>query len=137
VNKYLSEKRWTEKQLIDNWWVSYKEKGWYSGPHLFIFPTGIYVATSLTIRGTHSPTFNKNMFGVEMIGDYEHEELPDEIKNLTASAISVLYSFMGLLPTEVNLRFHFEDPRTTHPCPGKNVRDKGMWLNLIKSQKEN
>jgi hypothetical protein len=129
-------RKYSEGQLIDNWWVSYKRNKWFSGPHLFIFPTGIWIASPLHIRGTHSPSFNKTRFGVEMIGEYDKEVLPESIKTYTAQALKALLDHMKLEPTEQTLKFHGEDPRTSHKgCPGKNARNKKMWLDLIKGVK--
>jgi hypothetical protein len=125
-------KKISEGQLIDNWWVSYKRMGWYSGPHLFIFPTGIWIASPLNDRGTHSPSFNRTRFGVEMIGEYDKELLPENIKNYTAEAIRALLDFIGVPVNATTLKFHGEDPRTSHKgCPGKNARDKSVWIKLI------
>jgi hypothetical protein len=129
-------KKYTEGQLIDNWWVSYKRMKWAAGPHLFIFPTGIFIATPLSMRGTHSPSFNATHYGVEMIGEYDSEELPYTIKMLTAQTLQCLFKGIGVSATNETLKFHGEDPRTSHKgCPGKNARNKNMWLTLIKDVK--
>lgn len=125
----------SEGQLIDNWWVSYKRMGWHSGPHLFIFPTGIFIATPPHIRGTHSPSFNSSYYGVEMVGEYDTEELPYTIKKLTIDALACLFRHLGVQATPETLKFHGEDPRTTHHgCPGKNARDKVMWMTEINKE---
>ncbi len=129
-------KKYTEGQLIDNWWVSYKRMNWAAGPHLFIFPTGIFVATPLSQRGTHSPSFNGTHYGVEMIGEYDTEELPFTIKKLTGDALQALFKGMGIVATDTTLKFHGEDPRTSHKgCPGKNARNKSMWLEMVNGVK--
>lgn len=128
---------WSEGQLIDNWWVSYKRMKWYSGPHLFIYPTGIWIATPLDTRGTHSPSYNSTRYGVEMIGEYDKEVLPESIKNYTVQALKALFDHMGIPANSQTLKFHGEDPKTSHKgCPGKNVRDKDMWLKLINGEKK-
>jgi hypothetical protein len=125
----------SEGQLIDNWWVSYKRMHWYSGPHLFIFPTGIFIATPLHIRGTHSPSFNSSHYGVEMVGEYDKEQLPYTIKKLTIDALTCLFRHLGVQATEETLKFHGEDPRTSHKgCPGKNARNKLMWITEINKE---
>jgi hypothetical protein len=134
--KNPKNKKISEGQLIDNWWVSYKRMKWAAGPHLFIFPTGIFVATPLSQRGTHSPSFNQTHYGVEMIGEYDTEELPYTIRALTANTMTALFKGMGVLATDKTLKFHGEDPRTSHKgCPGKNARNKTMWLEMINGVK--
>ena len=134
VEGYLRSRKYTPEQLIDNWWVNYIRMKWFSGPHIFVFPVGIYIACPLDHRGTHSPTFNRDKWGIEMIGDYETEQIPFTIKDLTAQAAACFFRHLGVQPDERNLKFHREDPRTDHKCPGKNVLDKGMWINLIKEK---
>ena len=125
-------KTWPMPQLIDNWWQNYIRMKWNAGPHLFIYRDGIYVATPLDHRGTHSPSYNGAYYGVELIGDYERETLPDDIKYNTIHALKVLFQHLKMTPTELTLKFHREDPKTTHKCPGKNFPDKQQWLNWIK-----
>lgn len=132
VDGYLAAQKWTESQLIDNWWQSYIKMGWYSGPHLFIFRDKIWVATPLTLRGTHSPSFNKSHFGIEMIGDYSKEILPDSIRKLAVHGAAVLLNKIGVPAESKSVAFHGEDPRTTHKgCPGKNVGSKEQWISAI------
>lgn len=133
VNNYLETKKWTAPQLIDNWWVSYQRMKWRSGPHLFIFPNDlIYIATRLDERGTHSPSYNKAYWGVEVIGDYSHEILPENMKQLTIHAMAVLYKTLGKTVTDKNFHFHGEDPKTSHKgCPGKNIGTKQQWMNDV------
>lgn len=134
VQGYLDRKEWNEGQLIDNWWVRYKTLKWYSGPHLFVFPTGIWAASPLTDRGTHSPSFNRSYFGVEIIGDFSKETLPDHMRVWTVKAIASLYRhILKTEPSGDNFKFHGEDPRTSHKgCPGKNIHPKARWVEDVK-----
>lgn len=98
----------------------YQGLGWSGGPHLFIVPDGINVFTPLTIPGTHSPSWNSISWGMEMVGEYEEEPFDPGVQDHAIHAIAVLYMWAGLDPH--TLKFHKEDPRTTHKtCPGKNV----------------
>lgn len=133
VQGYLDTKKWTAEQLIDNWWVSYRKMKWRSGPHIFIFPNGkIYVATDLLMRGTHSPSYNRARWGIEIIGDYDKEILPDDMRALTIHAFAVLFFALGIKATANNFAFHGEDPKTSHKaCPGKNIGTKTKWISDI------
>jgi lysozyme len=129
VQNYISSKQWTFEQLIDNWWVRYIKSGWSAGPHLFIMPDKIWVATPLTMRGTHSPSYNSTYWGIEMIGDFETELCPPETRANTVHALKEMYKLIGVVPNDKNFHFHGEDPRSTHHgCPGKNVHPKSGWL---------
>lgn len=133
VDEYLASKKWTQAQLVDNWWQTYKKNRWYSGPHLFAFRDRVVVGTPLTLRGTHSPSFNKNRFGLELVGDYTKETLPPDIRANAVNAIACLYKFViKAAPTAANFTYHGEDPRTSHKsCPGKMVGPKAAWLKEI------
>jgi hypothetical protein len=132
VKGYLDSKKWTAEQLIDNWWVSYRKMGWYSGPHLFIFPDKIYVATPLNVRGTHSPSYNKSFWGIEIVGNYDIEVLPPEMRKLAVGAAAEMFRALGVKASDKNFKFHGEDPKTTHKdCPGKNLDPKSKWIEEI------
>ena len=92
---------------------------WSAGPHLFVADDLIWVFTPLNVPGVHSPSWNAISWGVEMVGDYTVEELSDPVRINVVSAVSSLHALMGMDPNA--LRFHKEDPRTTHNCPGQQI----------------
>jgi hypothetical protein len=99
-------------------------QGWHAGPHLFIDDRQIWAFTPLTAPGVHSPSWNRLALGVEMLGDYEVEAFISgrgaKVREYAFAALATLHEVLGL---DVNtLRLHREDPKTTHACPGKNVR---------------
>jgi hypothetical protein len=101
------------------------EQHWSGGPHLFIDDRVIWAFTPLTVPGVHAPSWNSMSIGVEMVGDYDHEPLSDSVRHNTASALATLHEALGLDPA--TLRFHKEDPLTTHRgCPGKAVVKEEM-----------
>lgn len=94
-----------------------KGRGWSGGPHLFIDETKIWVFNSLTTPGIHASTWNKQSIGIEMVGNYDDQILPDSVRDLTVAAIAILDKKLEL-PAE-SLRFHGEQGKNN--CPGKNV----------------
>jgi len=94
-------------------------QGWSAGPHLFVADDLIWVFTPLNVPGVHSPSWNAISWGVEIVGDYVSEPFRSDVRDNTLSALSTLHAMLGLDPD--TLRFHKEDPKTTHVCPGKNV----------------
>jgi hypothetical protein len=96
------------------------EMKWSGGPHLFVADDVIWVFTPLTVPGVHSPSWNAVSWGVEMVGDYDREPLSASVFANTASALATLHDAIGLDPKTI--RFHKEDPKTTHRgCPGHAV----------------
>lgn len=107
-------------QRVKNLEVYYKGLGWSGGPHLFIAPEGIWLFNDLRFRGVHSPSWNNVSWGVEIAGDYDKETFEDPVKQNVILALCVLHTKLKLDLTM--LKFHKEDPKTTHKgCPGKNV----------------
>jgi hypothetical protein len=99
----------------------YRSLGWSAGPHLFIADDLIWVFTPLTIRGVHAPSWNKISWGVELVGDYEQEQLPPALEANAVAGLTALHKCIACDP--VTLKLHREDPKTTHKgCPGRNVR---------------
>ena len=93
---------------------------WSGGPHLFVADDLIWAFTPLTVPGVHSPSWNSMSWGVEIVGDYDHEELRPDVWQNAVSALSTLHMAAGLNPD--SLRLHKEDPRTTHSyCPGVRI----------------
>ena len=102
----------------------YRDKQqWSAGPHLFVADDLIWAFTPLTTSGVHSPSWNSIAWGMEMVGDYETEAFTSgpgaRVRANAISALATLHGSAGLDPQTI--RFHYEDPKTTHKCPGKNV----------------
>jgi len=96
---------------------------WSAGPHLFIDDKRIWVFTPLTVPGVHSPSWNKQSIGIEMLGDYDTESFHEGrgllVGRNTIFAMITLCAVLDIAPSTI--RLHREDPATTHKCPGKNV----------------
>jgi hypothetical protein len=113
------------KQHIKNLEGYYRdEMKWSSGPNLFVDDHQIWVLSPLTAPGTHSPSWNAVSWGVEMLGEYESEPFNSgrglHVQYYTVAALATLHAAAGL--DSHSLRFHKEDPKTTHKeCPGRNV----------------
>lgn len=113
------------------------KKGWSGGPHLFVDQLGIWVFNPLDRKGTHSPSFNANGWGVEMLGDYETEAFDTgdglKVQENALGAVAGMFRRLGIAKlTETNFKFHYEDLKTDHACPGKNVK-KSVVLPAIQA----
>lgn len=122
--------KWKPEQRIGFLVGYYRDnKKWSSGPHLFIDDKKIWVFTPLTTSGTHSPSWNNDSWGVEIVGNFDIE--PFEQDKLVYSAIATLCRLGDLDPKTI--KFHKEDPKTTHKtCPGKNVKKDVLISEVIK-----
>jgi hypothetical protein len=105
------------------------EQKWSGGPHLFVAPDLVWVFTPLTVPGVHSPSWNQVSWGVETVGDFDHETLSAPHLDNLIGALLALHRLAGFaVPT---VRLHKEDPKTEHTyCPGKNL-DKAVVLNRL------
>lgn len=128
----------SEPQRIANMVPLWQKNGFKASPHLFIDREEIWTATPLWKRGTHTPSWNGTHWGIEMVGNYADEPgepLPDSLRDLTVFACASLFLMLGYEPGPDTLRFHGEDPKTTHHrCPGKNVPPKPWWDKAIENK---
>lgn len=100
------------------------EQGWSSGPHAFVAPDLIWLFTPFTTQGTHSPSWNGSAIGIEMVGDYDRDAFDTgngaKVRDNTVALLAALHSKLGIDPETMKL--HKEDRRTSHACPGRNVK---------------
>lgn len=98
-------------------------KGWSAGPHLFVDDNGIWAFTDLRVSGVHSPSWNSIAWGIEMLGDYDHDPFNSgrgaTVRDHAVAAVAILSAKQRFDSSSMHL--HKEDPKTTHVCPGKNV----------------
>lgn len=101
-----------------------KGRGWSGGPHLFIDDLQIWVFNDLTKRGVHSPSWNAVALGIEMLGDFDKESFTKgrgrKVRDNTVAAMAILNNRLGFAADA--FKFHIEDTRSDHACPGKLAR---------------
>lgn len=112
------------EQHMENLRDYYTGLGWSGGPHLFVDDHGIWVFNPLDRRGTHAPSWNPTSWGVEMLGEYDSEPFTSgrgmAVRNNSVRAVAALCRKINV--PAASIRFHKEDPNTSHKdCPGKNV----------------
>jgi hypothetical protein len=125
----------TDSQWLRNLEGFYRDRQhWSAGPHWFVTPNtdGLLAFTPSTRPGVHSPSWNSKSLGVEMVGDYQVEPFDAGVQANTVALLAELHLWLGLSPDTI--RFHHEDPRTTHKdCPGKNV-NKDALIAAVKAR---
>ena len=106
------------------------ERNWNGGPHLFVDDKQIWVFNDLTKKGVHSPSWNSVALGIEMLGDYETESFCDgrgaKVRANTVAAVAVLNNKLGF--SAASFKFHVEDKKSDHACPGKLARNERAAL---------
>ena len=114
----------------------YRGKGWSAGPHLFIDEDQCWGMSDFRRYGVHAVSFNRNAIGIEVLGNYDVES-PNTGRGAqcwaTATAAGkVLLDWLGLQPSQITVKFHRDDPRTTKTCPGSKV-DKNWVIDHIRN----
>jgi lysozyme family protein len=120
----------TPEQRLENMSVDWVRRKFNGGPHLVVSPDGmIWAVWPLWKQGTHSPSFNATYWGIEIVGDFNIETPPEKQRAAALSASADMLSMLGRVPNDDTVKFHKEDPRTTHKvCPGKNLGAKAAWI---------
>lgn len=110
-------------QHMQNLRLFYEGKGWSAGPHLFTDDDQVWLFSPLTARGVHAVSFNRNAWGIEMLGDYDSEDPWSgrglQVLTTTARATAILLKKLSLDVSAI--RFHRDDPKTSKTCPGTKV----------------
>lgn len=119
---------------IENIVSFYKDKGWTTGPHLFVDDHQLFGMCDLRRKGIHAVSFNSSSIGIEVLGDYDKEN-PKTGRGLACwrnagAATRALLGWLGLGATEKTVLFHRDDPKTTKTCPGTRVK-KDWVLGLL------
>lgn len=103
----------------------YINKGWESGPHLFLaaltpgpFTDGIWAGTPLAHPGTHAGKCNAHSIGVEVVGDYDLEAWPRPVAELVYSVTVALMKW-GHIPID-QVHGHRECLKNKS-CPGSKI----------------
>lgn len=108
---------------------------WHAGPHLFVDPEGIWLFAPLNVKGVHSPSFNSSAWGIEMVGDYDKEPFDKgfgaKVRDNAVWAMAVLLHHIHQPVTVRTILLHKEDPKTTHACPGKNVKKDDILMRVL------
>lgn len=125
--------QWKRGKVSCNFYKKmYEEKGWLSGPHLFIAPEGIWLFTDIAMQGTHANDGNKGSVGIEMVGRYDKKVPSGKIWKNTKSILEVLLNKFNLKPRDI--RFHREYNHNKS-CPGKFITKKWVRSEINLSSK--
>lgn len=129
VTKIILHHTW--KPTVDQWrglstltgiQKFYGGKGWSSGPHFFIGPDAIWLATPMSQIGIHANAGNGGRsagwysIGIEMVGDYDRARPSGAVWEQTRAVIGGLARKIG---GNLNDLIHFHrEYNTAKSCPG-------------------
>jgi hypothetical protein len=130
------ETTWKGMASMKSMQAFYIEKGWSSGPHLYLAATapnrahtGIFQMTPITRPGTHAGPCNAHNLGIEVCGDFEaRPPNADQYSLLIAVLILILHKW-GLPPDSVSTHRDCMQGRT---CPGKFLTGTQIRADLRK-----
>ena len=117
----------TDEQWLRNLAAYYgNELGWSAAPHFFFTPEHYCVLSPPEKRGVHAASFNGLSWGVEMVGNFDTEAFPYELRTRYVAGLACLHIATGLkvLPYQrgvQGMHFHRNDPKTSKTCPGRLI----------------
>lgn len=123
-------------------------KGWSANPHIFIAPDGIWLSTPMDKIGIHAGDGNATWeragktyggyrrpwgaklkgysIGIEVVGLYDSERWPDNVKNKTFATLKFLMKRLGLKNDDI--KFHRD--YSTKTCPGSAIKKDWIFREL-------
>jgi hypothetical protein len=103
------------------------QRGWDSGPHLFIVQdarnadtNGIWQMTPLNMPGTHARQCNSSTWGIEVVGNYTQNRWTATTTQTVLLAVAALTRWRKLDIDETTLKGH-RDCNSTE-CPGISIQ---------------
>lgn len=112
----------------------YAGKGWTSGPHLFVAPDGIWLATPMSRIGIHAGIGNGSSaqgwysIGLEMVGDFNTNQPSGPVWDLSLAVMGELSRRLAIAPRQL-INFH-RDYTSTKSCPGWAVSKDWVWQSV-------
>lgn len=129
----------TDEQWLKNLAAYYgNELGWSACPHFFFTPTHYCVLSPPDRRGVHAKSFNGLSWAVEMVGNFDVETMPADLRVRYIDGFACLHIAAGLkvLPYQYatqGLHFHRDDPKTTKTCAGKKLDRPKFAADVLKA----
>jgi hypothetical protein len=99
--------------------------GWNGAPHVFVDDQedGIILFQRMDRRGVHAVSFNRDSWGVEMLGYFDRENFDTgrgaKVRDNSMAALAIMCEVLGV--EAHTIKFHRDDPKTTKTCPGLKV----------------
>ena len=127
IDKIVLHHTSEEDNSLNKYKKMYEEKGWKSGPHLFIDEKGVFLFTDINIQGTHANSANEGSIGIEMFGNYDDKLPQGKIWKNTKEVLKILLKKFNLEIKNIHLHREFNPQKT---CPGKSIDKKWIFSEL-------
>lgn len=136
-----TESQWRGLSTLQGIQRYYAGLGWRAGPHLFVGPDGIWLATPMKDIGIHAGTGNSGTIGgklwysigLEMVGYFDRERPKGPVWELAKAVMGGLSRRLGIPPRQL-ISFH-RDYTNQKSCPGWAITKPWVsgeveaWLN--------
>ncbi|PDW00130.1 peptidoglycan recognition protein family protein [Candidatus Viridilinea mediisalina] len=112
----------------------YAGKGWRSGPHIFVGPDGIWLATPMSQVGIHAGTGNGSVaqgwysIGLEMVGYFDTVRPAGRVWEFSLAVMGELSRRLSIAPDKL-ISFH-RDYTNEKSCPGWAVTKDWVWSSV-------
>ncbi|RRR68966.1 MAG: N-acetylmuramoyl-L-alanine amidase [Candidatus Viridilinea halotolerans] len=109
----------------------YAGKGWWAGPHIFVGPDGIWLASPMSQVGIHAGTGNGSVaqgwysIGLEMVGYFDTVRPAGRVWEFSLAVMGELSRRLNIAPNKL-ISFH-RDYTNEKSCPGRAVTKDWVW----------
>jgi len=128
-----TESQWRGLTSLRGVQAYYGQLGWDAGPHLFVGPDAIWLATPMKDIGIHAGLGNSGYtggklwysIGMEMVGNFDKVRPKGKVWENAKAVISGLSKRLGLAPRAL-IRFH-RDYTNEKSCPGWAITKEWVY----------
>ncbi len=112
----------------------YASKGWSAGPHIFVAPDGIWLATPMSEIGIHAGLGNGSLaqgwysLGLEMVGNFDRQPPQGLVWQYALAVMGELSRRLAIPPARL-ISFH-RDYTNAKSCPGWAVNKDWVWSSV-------
>ncbi|MCU0494884.1 MAG: peptidoglycan recognition protein family protein [Chloroflexaceae bacterium] len=126
-----NEQQWRGASSMRGMQAYYAGLGWWSAPHVYTAPDGIWLFTPLRNIGIHAGTGNGSLeegwysIGLEMVGFFDHQRPQGKVWEHALAVMGSISLALDIPPRQL-ITFH-RDYTGTKSCPGWAVTKPWVW----------
>ena len=110
------------------------QRGWSAAPHIFNAPDGFWIGTPVNEIGIHAGAFNSSFIGIETVGNFDNQPMPDKTRHDLFELIIALFQWKGIQTVSIDTVRGHRECGSPKSCPGRMIdmnqlrRDLGVAL---------